>query len=176
MLSLYFNHYAIILKLYNDNSMSKFVSALAGISMLICALLINDSFLVTIMAMTGRFFITYSMNTAAQISLEVVPTQLRGQGTALANVCAMMSNFFAPQIVYSTVLDQRAPFLILGFGGLLASILAVFLPETAGVKLPDTIREAEETMKCPNLCDIPCISKSESSSETNGEKCIPSEV
>ena len=155
-----------------------FTLGLSAISMLTCALLIHNSFLVTIMAMTGRFFITYSMNTAAQISLEVVPTQLRGQGTALANVCAMMSNFFAPQIVYSTVLDNRAPFLILGFGGLLASILAVFLPETVGVKLPDTIQEAEETMKCPNLCDIPCMSKYEfsSSSITKGEESIPSEV
>ena len=115
--------------------------------MVICAIVIENAFFVTIMAMAGRFFITYAMNTAAQISLEVVPTQLRGQGTALGNVCAVSANFFAPQIVYSKVLDDRAPFFILGFGSLLAAFLALFLPETAGIKLPDTIQEAEETLK-----------------------------
>lgn len=125
------------------------VISLAGsaITMVICAFVIENALFVTIMAMTGRFFITYAMNTAAQISLEVVPTQLRGQGTALGNVCAVSANFFAPQIVYSKVLDDRAPFFILGFGSLLAAFLALFLPETAGIKLPDTIQEAEESLK-----------------------------
>ena len=120
--------------------------------MLICAVFIENIILVTAMAMAGRFFITYAMNTAAQISFEVVPTQLRGQGTALGNVCAVASNFFSPQIVYSSVLDPRVPFFILGFCSLLATILAMFLPETAGLKLPDTIQEAEETMKFEGLC------------------------
>ena len=61
---------------------------------------------VTVMAMFGRFFITYAMNTAAQISLEVVPTELRGQGTAIANVCAQIATFFAPQIVYAVRTDK----------------------------------------------------------------------
>ena len=143
-----------------------FSSAGSAVTMLICATFIEDVILVTSMAMAGRFFITYAINTAAQISFEVVPTQLRGQGTALGNVCAVASNFFAPQIVYSSVLDPRVPFLILGFGGLLAAILAIFLPETAGRKLPDTIQEAEETMKFEGLCtNIPCLEKCDRKSE-----------
>jgi len=123
-------------------------------TMFISTLVFDNFLLVTIFAMIGRFFITYSMNTSAQISLEVVPTQLRGQGTALANVFAQISNFFAPQIVYSKVVDERLPFLLLGAGALVASVFAVFLPETAGVNLPDTVEEAEnlfETQGC-----IPC--------------------
>jgi len=119
--------------------------------MLACAMAIEQDLVVTILAMTGRFFITYSMNTAAQLSLEVVPTSLRGQGSALANVCAQASNLFAPQIVLSAEVDKRLPFLILGFGGLLAGLLAFFLPETAGVRLPDTVEEAEELFQ-PALC------------------------
>ena len=120
-------------------------------TMFISTLFFENLILVTVLAMIGRFFITYSMNTSAQISLEVVPTQLRGQGSALANVFAQISNFFAPQIVYSKVVDERLPFLLLGAGALLASILALFLPETSGLKLPDTIEEAEklfETQGC----------------------------
>ena len=73
----------------------------------------------------------------------MVPTQLRGQGSALANVCAMITNLFAPQIVYSKIVDQRMPFILMGIVSLLAAILALFLPETAGIKLPDTVEEAE---------------------------------
>ena len=57
--------------------------------------------LVTVLAMMGRFFITFAMNTGAQISFEVVPTELRGQGNALANVMAQGTQFFSPYIVYS---------------------------------------------------------------------------
>merc|ERR1719447_1210194 len=103
---------------------------------------------------------------SAQISLEVVPTQLRGQGCALANVCAQISNFFAPQIVYSKFIDERMPFLLLGAGALLASIFALFLPETAGVKLPDTIEEAEHLFgtqgcnPCTRHSNVPSDKKS----------------
>ena len=101
--------------------------------------------------MVGRLFIIYAMNTAAQLSLEVVPTQLRGQGNALANVCAQIANFFAPQIVYSKVIDSRMPFILMSLVSFLATILAIFLPETAGIKLPDTINEAEVLFKRKNL-------------------------
>ena len=76
-----------------------------------------------------------------------MPTQLRGQGSALANVCAMITNFFAPQIVYSKIVDRRMPFILMGIVSLLAAILAIFLPETAGIKLPDTVEEAEVLFK-----------------------------
>ncbi len=67
-----------------------------------------------IVAMVGRFFITYAMNAGAQISLEVCPTELRGQGCGLANVFAQASVFFAPYIVYS-VLRQNSSETIINF-------------------------------------------------------------
>ena len=42
----------------------------------------ETTWLSTLMAMLGRFFITYTMNTGTQITFEVVPTELRGQGLA----------------------------------------------------------------------------------------------
>jgi len=131
--------------------------------MFISTVVFENVLVVTILAMIGRGFITYSMNTAAQISLEVVPTQLRGQGCALANVFAQISNFFAPQIVYSKCIDERMPFLLLGAGALLASVFALFLPETSGVNLPDTIEEAEHLFGTQG-CN-PCIRNSKVPSE-----------
>ena len=62
----------------------------------------------------------------------MVPTQLRGQGNALANASAQIANFFAPQIVYSSVFDPRMPFILMSFGGVFGATVALFLPETAG--------------------------------------------
>jgi len=119
--------------------------------MIICIPLIHIDLAVTILGILGRLFIVYAMNTAAQLSLEVVPTQLRGQGNALATVCAQVANFFAPQIVYSKVVDSRMPFILMSIGSMLAAILAFFLPETAGIKLPDSISEAEVLFKRKNI-------------------------
>ncbi len=113
----------------------------------ICIFSLENSIVITVMGMIGRLFIIYAMNVAAQLSLEVVPTQLRGQGNALANVCAQISNFFAPQIVYSKVHDPSMPFILMCSFAVLASINAFFLPETAGIKLPDSINEAEILFK-----------------------------
>ncbi len=119
------------------------------ISAFVCVIFFQISLVVTVMGMVARLFITYAMNCSGQLTLEVVPTQLRGQGTALANVCAQMSNFFAPYVVYSNALDPRMPLILMGAFGLLAAVLALFLPETAGVKLPDTIEEAEYLFSKP---------------------------
>ena len=69
----------------------------------------------------------------------------------MANVCAMITNFFAPQIVYSKIVDRRMPFILMGIVSLLAAILAFFLPETAGIKLPDTVEEAEVLFQRKNF-------------------------
>ena len=43
------------------------------------------------------------------------------------------------------------PLILMGIVSLLAAILAIFLPETAGIKLPDTVEEAEVLFKRKNF-------------------------
>ena len=87
------------------------------------------TWLSTLMAMFGRFFITYAMNTGTQITFEVVPTELRGQGNALANVFGQLGMFFSPYIVYSVVFHEALPFLILTVGSFLGAAVSALLPE-----------------------------------------------
>lgn len=56
---------------------------------------------VAVFTMMGRFLITFAMNTGQQIIYEILPTQLRGQGGAMAQALGMVCNFFSPYIVYS---------------------------------------------------------------------------
>ena len=43
------------------------------------------------------------------------------------------------------------PFILMGKVSLVATILALFLPETAGIKLPDTMEEAEVLFQRKNF-------------------------
>lgn len=61
---------------------------------------IDDATWSSVLALSGRFFQTYAMNTGVQISFELVPTVLRGQGNALANVMSQFAMIFSPFIVY----------------------------------------------------------------------------
>ena len=100
-----------------------------GIAKHILHLPTEISWLSTLMAMFGRFFITYAMNTGTQITFEVVPTELRGQGNALANVFGQLGMFFSPYIVYSVVFHEALPFLILTVGSFLGAAVSALLPE-----------------------------------------------
>ena len=117
------------------------------------------TWLSTLMAMFGRFFITYAMNTGTQITFEVVPTELRGQGNALANVFGQLGMFFSPYIVYSVVFHEALPFLILTVGSFIGAAVSALLPETAGVELPDTVAEAEQFGIGQNFFQIPGLTK-----------------
>jgi len=73
----------------------------SGLAILPCAWLTASLVPQAILAMLGRFFATYAMNTGFQFTVEMLPTQLRGQGMALFNVMSMFSSMASPLIVYS---------------------------------------------------------------------------
>lgn len=149
---------------------SAFLSmTLSAIAMIVCGLNLHNIPLSTVFAMIGRFFITFAMNTGAQISFEVVPTELRGQGNALANVFALGAQFFSPYIVYSSQAWESLPFVILALGSLLGAMTALFLPETAGVDLPDTIEEAEDFGKHHTFFYVPILHKWKAKNEAKKE-------
>ena len=78
------------------------ISLLAcGVTMFICAFITEYRVAQVIMFLIGRFFATYAINVGFQITAEVMPTCLRGQGNALVNVMSMVSQMASPYIVYS---------------------------------------------------------------------------
>jgi len=114
-----------------------------GLTILPCAWLTDIPMAQAIFAMAGRFFATYAMNTGFQFSVEVLPTTLRGQGMAVVHLMSMVSQVASPLIVYSSALSEKAPWIIISLIAFVASIPGLFLPETAGVNLPDNL----ESMK-----------------------------
>merc|ERR1712106_63855 len=95
-----------------------------------------------------------------QFTTEVMPTEIRGQGFALVNTLSMLSQILSPYIVYSSVISAGAPFIILGLTGICAAVPSLFLPETAGVALPDTIHQMEHFGKDDRFFWIPLLGES----------------
>merc|ERR1719310_2663491 len=112
--------------------------------MFICAFVKEYHVAQILMFLTGRFFATYAMNVGFQFSVEVMPTCLRGQGIALVNVMSMVSQMASPYIVYSSVLSDKAPFLIIAFLSFIGAIPGLYLPETADRKMPETLEDVKE--------------------------------
>jgi hypothetical protein len=52
-------------------------------------------------AMIGRFLVTFALNSNYQLTTEIMPTQLRGQGFALSNAIAQLANMVSPYVIYS---------------------------------------------------------------------------
>lgn len=63
----------------------------------------------TVLAMASRFFITISMNTGIQYTVELIPTKLRGQGTGIIHITGHGATFFAPFILYLVILFLFSP-------------------------------------------------------------------
>jgi len=116
---------------------------LCGLFMLLAIPFRDNMMAAAVFAMAGRFCATYAMNTGFQFTVEVMPTCLRGQGTALANIMSMVAQIASPYIVYSANINPDLPFYIMGFLGLAGALPGLFLPETAGTNLPDTLDEAK---------------------------------
>merc|ERR1711874_575293 len=113
-------------------------------TMLVCAFVKELRVLQIIVFMMGRFFATYAMNVGFQYTVEVMPTCLRGQGTALVNVMSMVSQMASPYIVYSSVLSEKTPFLVIAVLSLVGAIPGLFLPETADLKMPASLEDMED--------------------------------
>ena len=51
-------------------------------------------------------------------------------------------------MIFQSVVSEIAPFIIIGSIALVGSIPGLFLPETAGVDLPDSLDDVEEFGRC----------------------------
>ena len=125
--------------------------------MALCGGLQGNALVVTVIALVGRFFITFAMNAGQQMSFELFPTELRAQGSSLTRVVSQLVIFGSPYVVYSSVWHPGAPFYILAVLGLINALVALALPEAAGVDLPNTMEEAENFGKNQNFFYMPIL-------------------
>ena len=78
---------------------------------------------------------------------------VRGMGLALTATMARIGGFIAPYISGIGVKNSSLPFLIFGGSAIIGGLASLLLPETKGVKLPETVEDVENiVMKNRGLC------------------------
>ncbi len=118
-------------------------------------------------AMLGRLCITFAINCAQQLMLEMFPTEIRGQAASLCVTSGVIATILVPAVVYSSVLGDSIPFIIAGVVGLITSVLPLLLPETAKHDLLDTVKEAENFGKDQSFFEMPCLNKTRPNSQSS---------
>lgn len=121
----------------------------AGVSLLLSGVLtfVGESNLVRGFAMTfsftGKFGISGAWMTACLFTPEIYPTNIRAQGLGLASLAARVGGMISP---YATMFGSRFPWgppVVFGAFAVLGTILLIWIPETTGKDLPNTVEDVK---------------------------------
>ncbi|KAI4457718.1 solute carrier family 22 member [Holotrichia oblita] len=118
---------------------------IAGLSCLAIAVVPADpAWIKTILGTAGIFGLSISFPTVYIYAGELFPTIVRNVGCGTASVFARVGSMVAPFMAKPIYGAQWITPTLFGVIPIVGAILCIFLPETLGCKLPDSIEEAEE--------------------------------
>ena len=127
------------------------------ISFLICSgvLLLGTAFqqgsiVLTVLGITGRFFVNIAFNALYMYTPEMFPTSVRSTVFAISTTCARFGSGISPFI---TLCAGPVPAVIFGVAGAVATLCVLVLPETKGRPLPATLEDMQKQhgLLCPCL-------------------------
>ncbi|XP_030075174.1 solute carrier family 22 member 6-B isoform X1 [Microcaecilia unicolor] len=95
----------------------------------------------------GKGFLGATLLCAYLYTVELFPTVLRQTGMGFTNMMMRLGAVVAPVILMTKDYVSFLPTLVFGLLPMLCSILFIFLPETLGQPLADTIEQVEERSK-----------------------------
>ncbi|CAN8021025.1 unnamed protein product [Ixodes persulcatus] len=134
------------------------VTGVAGIVGVVAILFRNGSHVtILVLSLLMRVCLTAEYDTIMQYSAEVYPTVLRGRGLAFLRFAGTLSLYVSPSIVYLSRVNPTYPMLITGLMSLVLSVLSVFLPETKGQPMPQSLQDGESFGAGQGLLDCPCL-------------------
>ncbi|KAK5637824.1 hypothetical protein RI129_000198, partial [Pyrocoelia pectoralis] len=92
----------------------------------------------------GLMFFNYYIYSA-----ELFPTVIRNRGVAIGSISARIGSMIAPFIVGLALIKPWLPSIIFGITPPTCAILDYYLPETRGLKLPETFEDIEMLRETP---------------------------
>ncbi|XP_035806630.1 solute carrier family 22 member 6-B isoform X2 [Amphiprion ocellaris] len=108
------------------------------------------------LAMVGKFGISASFAVIYVYTAEIFPTVLRQTGIGASSMFARMGGMLAPIANMLFNHYPAAPLVIFGTCSLIGALLALALPETANIPLPDTVEDIEKwDIRSPPVKDNP---------------------
>uniref|UniRef100_A0A672ZTU5 Solute carrier family 22 member 6 n=1 Tax=Sphaeramia orbicularis TaxID=375764 RepID=A0A672ZTU5_9TELE len=117
---------------------------IAGVTILMNLLVPYDKqTLRTCLAVIGKGCLAASFNCCYLYSGELFPTIIRQNGMGWVSMMARVGAMVAPMVLLSGDYLPWLPGLIYGGAPILSGVAAIFLPETLGSPLPDTIEDVD---------------------------------
>ncbi|XP_013002202.1 organic cation/carnitine transporter 2 isoform X2 [Cavia porcellus] len=97
------------------------------------------NYLATVLVMVGKFGITAAFSMVYVYTAELYPTVVRNMGVGVSSTASRLGSILSPYFVYLGAYDRFLPYILMGSLTILTAILTLFLPESFGTPLPDTI-------------------------------------
>ncbi|NXK00742.1 S226B protein, partial [Corythaixoides concolor] len=97
----------------------------------------------TALAVFGKGCLAASFNCVFLYTSELYPTVIRQTGMGLANTMARLGSMMAPLVKMVGEVFPALPFIIYGAAPVVSGLVAIFLPETRDMALPETVEEVE---------------------------------
>ncbi|XP_008279297.1 solute carrier family 22 member 6 [Stegastes partitus] len=117
----------------------------AGVTILLNLLVPYDKQTIrTCLAVVGKGCLAASFNCCYLYSGELYPTIIRQNGMGWVSMMARVGAMVAPMVLLMGDSITWLPGLIYGGAPILTGVAAIFLPETLGSPLPDTIQDVED--------------------------------
>lgn len=98
----------------------------------------------TSLAVVGKGCLAAAFSVGFLFTGELYPTVIRQNGMGFASMMARIGSMVAPMVLLAGDYTPWLPGLIYGGAPVLSGLVAVFLPETLGCPLPDTIQDVED--------------------------------
>uniref|UniRef100_A0A8D0ND26 Solute carrier family 22 member 5 n=2 Tax=Sus scrofa TaxID=9823 RepID=A0A8D0ND26_PIG len=96
-------------------------------------------YLATVLVMVGKFGITAAFSMVYVYTAELYPTVVRNMGVGVSSTASRLGSILSPYFIYLGAYDRFLPYILMGSLTILTAILTLFLPESFGTPLPDTI-------------------------------------
>jgi len=97
-----------------------------------------------VLYLAGKLFITCAFAAVFLITSEVYPTSVRSAGVGFCNLFGRLSTIVSPYIGLTEEWAYWVPMTFFAVNSILSGVFVrLFLPETKGRRLPETISEAE---------------------------------
>ncbi|CAH2011448.1 unnamed protein product [Acanthoscelides obtectus] len=106
---------------------------------------------VTSLTMISKFCVSSSNAIMPVFTAELYPTTIRNIGVGAANVSAGIALMLVPYLWNLSTLHASVPMSVLAVFGVFGGLSVLFLPETGGVRLIDTIKEEKEITKIADI-------------------------
>lgn len=94
--------------------------------------------------LAGKACVAGSFAVVYNYTAELFPTVVRNTALGIGSMCARLSGALTPLIFLLDSLNPKIPAVLFGLVTIVASFLALYLPETVNQPMPETIEDGEE--------------------------------